>query len=427
MKKLFYVLGVLTLIVSLSGCGKDKPKETNQVSYSGVFVSYQTIEDKYYVNIDIDGIPQTIQLSDETVIDQTIAAGYEVTVYGEQYVDGSGELATSIVVDKVPLDVELGYDGGFLMSKESDTMYQSLLAKVSYDYTISNNGRTTTGSENESYYIDQDEKAIYINIVGNDVMGSANVAWSSMEYIDRLTGDDFYLYNYGSWLRRTADNTEKITFAVPEDSVIVEEFYREGSNLVVIGGCSIVSGTYLDYLLIQTVGEVYKNSNASVSFVAKFDEVSSSLFYAEYLISFPETLSSDDGVVTVNNLSVVLTGVDFNNSDSVVIPDYVRNFVAEREETSDEVLEDVKLYQSVFGVSAEEVTTDWVVQILGNPYENQDLISVCNPDDVVAAGADIILNYNMDQLVSLMNSDNKTIEQQFALNEISYFLTEGVE
>lgn len=425
MKKLFYALGVLTLIVNLSGCGEDKPKETNQVSYSGVFVSYQTIEDKYYVNIDIDGIPQTIQLVDETVIDQTIAAGYEVTVYGEQYTDGSGELATSIVVDKVPLDIELGYGGGFLMSRESDTMYQSLLAKVSYDYTISNNGRTTTGSENESYYIDQDEKVIYINIVGNDVVGTASVAWSSMEYIDRLTGDDFYLYNYGSWLHRTADNTEKITFAVPEDSVIVEEFYREGSNLVVTGNCSVVSGTYLDYLLTQTVGEPYKSSNATVSFVAKFDEASSALFYAEYSVAFTETLSSDDGVITVNNLSVVLTGVDFNNSDSVTIPDYVRNFV--EVEVSDEEPEVIKLYQSVFGVSAEEVTMDWVVQILDNPYENQDLISVCNPDDVVAVGADIILNYNMDQLVSLMNSESKTIEQQFVLDEISYFLLEGVE
>ncbi len=428
MKKLFSVLSLL-FVVLLVGCSsEEKEKETVPVSYEGEFISYSSSEGVNYITIDNSGIPVTIMMSPDMVMDENILPGYIVSVSVLQYVDGTGEFATGISTLEVPLEVELGFTGDVLMSQEYDVMYQSLLAQVDYEYLKKVSGRLSSGKIYDSYYIDEDENVIYINIIGRVSIDDVETSWSSMEYIDRLSGDRYYLYNYGDWTHSTTDETSKITFSVPAESVIVDEFYREGANLVVKGSCSVVDGSYISYLLGQVLsGLKYEVSDYSVTFTAKFDEQTKQLFYAEYNVVFNGDVSDEEGgSVTVNKLSISLSGVDFNNTDTVSIPDYVKSWAPE-ESSAPVESGDVKLYQSLFGMAAEDVTDEWLSSMLNNPYENESITSVCNPDDVIAAARDIVLNYNLNQFMELSASDQMTVEQQFAVSALSYFLMEGVE
>lgn len=322
MRKVLLLLGILC---ALTGCSSKKEVETQPVQYSGLFISYTESDGSVFINIDVDGVERVILLSSDTLPDSSILPGYGVVVIGESYVDGSGEFATSVVVESVPLEVELGYDGAYLMSKECDTLYQSLLAQVDYEYSINNNGRDIYGESRTSYYINQDEKAIYINILGNSRLGNISDNWSSMEYIDRVTKNRYYNYNYGEWDRSYTRDVDKVSFALPCEFVNVGSFYREGSNLVVEGSCSSVDGTYIEYLLGQTFEGVDCGSiDTDICFTAKFDETTGLLFYSEYTVIFNGVVPSNDGDINVVSLTILLSGINFNNVDTVDIPDYVR-------------------------------------------------------------------------------------------------------
>ena len=425
MKKLFNTIAVLALLLLVGCAKKEEEPVTEPFSYSGVFEYYQQTESGCEVTISTESglvtIPYEILIPE---IEQVVP-GYELTLSGDYYPEEMLYKGTLFTVDNIPLEIQLGYAGEDLMSQTYDSLFQSLLAQVDYASTYSEGGRQTQHHDKVSYYIDQDESASYTNLVGQTTVGTVTSNWSSMEYIDRDTLDRYYIYNYGNWTHSKVDSAPFITFSLPTQDFTVDSFELDGDRVVVSGTASPTQGTYLSYLLAQTFEGIDDYAgNVNISYIAKFSQDDRAIKYAEYTVTADEPLKAGDTLVNIDSLVITLSGIDFNDVKSVSIPNHVIAYAPE--EASEAVSpSDMKFYESVLGIELEDVTEDWVINILGNPYEVTP--AGCDPDETVRVATDIILNYSADEFMDLAQSEDLTPEEIFVVNALSLLLQNGVE
>ena len=425
MKRLFSTFAVFILLM-LAGCGqKEVEPVTEPFSYSGIFEYYEQTETGCNVTISTEQglitIPYDVVIPDI----EKVVPGYELTLSGDYYPEEmlyKGELFT---VDNIPLEIQLGYTGEDLMSQQYNALYQSLLAQVDYSSIHNDGGRLTKYSSKLSYYIDQDESASYTNIVGQTSISEVSSSWSSMEYINRKTLDRYYIYNYGSWSHSRVDSAPFITFSLPVQDFTVDSYTLEGDRVVVSGTATPTKDTYLSYLLSKTFDGISDyEDRIAVTYTAKFSQADRSLKYAEYSVTSEEPLNMDGVNVNIDGLTITLSGIDFNDTKSVVIPDHVLAYAPEE---VGEVVEasDIKLYESMLGMTAEEITPEFLSEFLGDPYET--VPAGCDPDIIIQVATNIVMNMNMEEFMQLMQSDSLTPEEAFVTSVFSFSLQNGVE
>lgn len=427
MRKLSLLIASL-LIVALSGCGKKEPA-TEDFTHSGVVEAVQYGETQDVVTVSTDVGIVDIKYDKAVVQLPELQQGYEVTVTGSYYTEELWFSGEAITIDSIPLDIQLGYTGYDLISKEYDATYQSLMAKVQYNWTKTNGGRQSSGSMSNSYYMDQDENAIYTNIIAREYVGDVYSTWTSMEYVDRNTKDRYYLYNYGDWVHDTKDDTSLVTFAQDPETITISDFYLEDTRVVVEGTCSVKDGSYVSFLLGQVLKDCeYNLEDFNFTFTAKFDKETQNIIFMEYLINDAVSLTANTGTLSVDALNISLMGITFNNTGKVTIPNHVYDLSPDESIPEETVPENTPMYQSVFGLVEGELTPDFVMSILGDPHNNEYILQLCNPDELVTEASFIFSTYSMEQFVEFAATyDSLTPQQQIIVDACRIFLQDSVE
>lgn len=426
MKRLLCVVSMLVL-VALTGCSYKNDQEPSvPFEITGNFAWYeqQMQEDGssvILITIDCNGEYTTVEYTASVPDIDKMTVDFIVTLTGD--IVGDVYHGTGISVDYLPLYYELGYDGYDLMSNTyDDYTFQSLLAKTYFSYVRRSGGREYMSSSKASHYIDQDEKASYHNVVKTikDESGKEQ-SYSESTYTDKVTGELFTLINYGTWSCDEADNTEPVTFAVSRDYLTVESFDRLQGSLRVAGTLKgVPAGSYLEYLMVDTLGDMYESvGNTQITFDAHFDEETRNVEYIEYVILLDD-FTYNGSVYTITELRMELNGMAFGNTDVVEIPSYVRVPIEEEPVEQEEEIT-VVTCAMVLGVEQEDITDEYVLTVIGDVYSEDGIASICDVDLVVSNARLIISTWTVEDL----NSDLSTCdtELRIAAEKIVYYIS----
>lgn len=422
--KRFYMFFVMIMsLLLLSSCGEDEvPAEPFE--FIGYFVDYNEVSTEdgsisKIMTIDCDGVYTDIHITGEVAGISEYTSEYRLSVSGNKKDDVYfGDLVSVI---EVPLYIELGYSGEDLLSNNMEQYtFRSVLTQIDASFIREQRGRKYNFGVSASYYLSQDEKATYYNLVRTDNKEDGSSVSSSISvYADRLSGDWYRLVNYGAWEKNTGYTGELFTIAL--SSVNVDVFERTGTELVVSGSVSSLSDNpYLEYVVRETLGDLYIE-NPEVSFTAKFKESNKELVYIEFVISYENPITIDGSNYTAQEVKVVMNGIDFNNEKSVVIPGHVTNVTPTEDIEQSVVPELVPLCSSHFGVSAEDLTVDFVVSVIGDISQNDEIIAAYNYDDVLAAAINILSSWTYEQ-VMVADAGSLSAEEMVAVEAIKNVL-----
>ena len=432
----FYLVLISTAVMLLlSGCAQlEKQPDGVPYSVSGMFDSYNQTENGLNIVMWTDTGMTIIEYSVEIPGIEGMQYGYEITSSGLSYTYEDGTVryvGDFISVDKIPLELQLGYNGFDLMKQDYTYTYTSLLAQAELSYTSYENGRSSDKLIKMSHYIDQDENARYTSILKEETVDGVTSSTSSLEYVDKKEGSAHILVNYGKWSLTQAVNTGTITFAMDEDSITISEFYEEGSNICVEGKCvKIPKSSYLWYVVQQLDNYVpFDVEDTNLSFIAKFNKDSKLLIYIEFNYHDDPTVSSGDASVSVSNLVITLSGINFNNEGVVQIPDYVKNPDLQEVPLEEEEYEDptLPLCESLLDMSVEDLTDENIDLLLGGLEGNENAPGDLVPAEVIYTARAILTDKTMDEFLGMFESEELTPEEQYVIEVLSTYLVEALD
>ena len=399
-----------------TACGKKEETPPEPISYTGSLVEYQTGANGYTVTLDNNGLLITVNMEETFQPDFNILPGTNVSVDGIVNADGS-EIGQTITVLEVPLETELGYDGTYLMGLEDTHLCQTIQGYVEISYNMTRNGRIVEYEINNSYLLKQDEDTIYKDVVGSTTEAGVKVGWSTVEYIDVKNMHHYTLPNYSNWVMteaNEADIARPVTSFNPAD-IAVESFEREGDTLVVKGTCAIPSGHYVNKLLESVYpNDEYVNPEHTVSFNARFSEAAQQLISAEFQFTYTAPIETENGSANIESFTVSIVNVVSNDDGDVELPSYLFEQAPVVPEQPDPVTE-LKLYESVFGITAEEVTPEYIASIIDST------------DEIRNIATQMILNYTISDLQTAATNTELSEDEQAAIQQLLYYVNGPVE
>lgn len=361
--------------IVLTGCGEQAETAEVPVEYTGELTNVtngakqevvkKEIVETPYVSIEIVdefGDRHEVHYYDEPTLIDDLIVGSTLTLNANEVTTIAGEsvnveyVGTEYTVDHIPLELLTGYTSYDLMRSVYDWHYKEIHTEVTLEGTMTTSGRTVPYAFSDMITKESDGYVFHSVRTMSETVDINTQNQSSVIYSNLESGDSYLNINYEEWekLEENIVIDSVMDMTQTSDNYIETAYYEESGRYIIEGESVSVENGYIDNLITSALADYdYQYDLLSYTFRAIFDKATYQLIFADYDITYDGVLHSAYDSLELSKFNILMSNIDYNNTDSVLLPDYIGESIYEKNRPK-------LLCEAYYGVTPEEIDNTWL-------------------------------------------------------------------
>lgn len=398
MKQLRNIFACALLCLFVSACGQQAETVEVPVEYTGELTSVSQQAKQEVVKKEIVETPYVLLEVTDELGDRHEVHYYDPLPAVEEFIIGSTltlqaneitaivgdtvnveNIGTGYTVEHIPLELLTGYTSYDLMQAVYDWHYKEIHTEVTLEGTMTTGGRTIPYAFSDMITKETDGYIFHSVRTMSETVDINTQNQSSVIYLNLENGESYLNINYEEWNQLEEDVVidSSMDMTQTSNNYIETAYYEDAGRYVIEGESTNIGDGYIDRLIVEALADYdYQYDLISYTFRAIFDATNMQLIFADYDITYDGILNSAYDTLELSSFNILLSNIDYNNTDSVLLPDYIGESINERNRPK-------FLCEAYYNVSSEDVTEDWLeLNAILSPVEESDILDVDSEAEV---------------------------------------------